>query len=292
MKRWIGLFLVTSTLGAGAWLGACRDTAPPPPSSTATLPLGYRPIVDSLLPPGDLGASVRRGLALLTATRESLPDYVGNKLRCVSCHPDGGRRLGGMPWVGVYARFPQYRSRNGRVILLSDRINSCFQRSLNGKPLPADGADMRDIIAYLAYLSRGVAVGDTVPGQGLKLLSITSGDSASGHHVFVENCVRCHGDNGQGTAIAPPLWGDESFNIGAGMARVRTAAAFIRGNMPFDRPGTLTDQQAFDVAVYVNSHSRPDLPGKELDWPRGNPPPDAAYPTRAAAQRSPATARQ
>jgi thiosulfate dehydrogenase len=290
--RWTSAFLWGSICGAELLLGACHRSPPKTPPASAALPPGYGPIVDSLLPAGDVGASIRRGLALMTATRDSLPDYVGNKLRCVSCHPDGGRRLGGMPWVGVYARFPQYRSRDGRVILLADRINSCFRRSLNGKPLPADGDDMRDIIAYLAYLSRGVAVGDTVPGQGLKLLSVTSGDSAAGQRVFVENCVRCHGDNGQGTVAAPPLWGDESFNIGAGMARVRTAAAFIHGNMPFDRPGTLTEQQAFDVAVYVNSHSRPDLPGKELDWPRGNPPPDAPYHTIAAGQRSPNTARQ
>jgi thiosulfate dehydrogenase len=71
------------------------------------------------------------------------------------------------------------------------------------------------------------------------------------------------------------------------MARVRTAAEFIRGSMPFDQPGTLTDQQAFDVAAYVNAQSRPDYRGKEADWPSGDPPPDAAYPTRAAQQKKP-----
>jgi thiosulfate dehydrogenase len=69
------------------------------------------------------------------------------------------------------------------------------------------------------------------------------------------------------------------------MARLRTAASFIRHNMPYDLPGTLTDQQAFDVAAYVNSHPRPDLAGKENDWPNGDAPPDAAYPTRASGRR-------
>ena len=82
--------------------------------------------------------------------------------------------------------------------------------------------------------------------------------------------------------MAPPVWGAHSYNIGAGMARVRTAAAFISDNMPFDQPGTLTDQQALDVAAYVNVHTRPDFPDKVHDWPNGDAPPDVAYPTDAA----------
>jgi thiosulfate dehydrogenase len=77
--------------------------------------------------------------------------------------------------------------------------------------------------------------------------------------------------------VAPPLWGPKSFNIGAGMARYRTAATFIVHNMPFDRPGSLTPQQALDVARYVDSRPRPDFPGKEHDWPKGGRPADAPY---------------
>jgi cytochrome c len=95
------------------------------------------------------------------------------------------------------------------------------------------------------------------------------------------------GGGGGGTAGAPAVWGPASYNIGAGMARVRPAAEFIRRNMPFDQPGTLTDQQAFNVAAYVNAHPRPDYRGKENDWPNGDPPPDAAYATRAAQQKKP-----
>jgi thiosulfate dehydrogenase len=76
------------------------------------------------------------------------------------------------------------------------------------------------------------------------------------------------------------VWGPQSYNIGAGMARVRTAAEFISRNMPLDAPGTLSDQQAIDVAAYVNGHARPDYRGKENDWPNGGAPPDVAYPTR------------
>jgi thiosulfate dehydrogenase len=87
--------------------------------------------------------------------------------------------------------------------------------------------------------------------------------------------------------VGPALWGDGSYNIGAGMARLRTAASFIRHNMPFDKPGTLTDQQAYDVAAYVVSMARPDLPGKERDWADGNAPNDVPYDTKGHTAKNP-----
>jgi thiosulfate dehydrogenase len=249
----------------------------------------FRVPADSEIPDDALGASIRRGRALLAATRDSLPAHVGNGLRCTSCHLDDGRRADAMPWVGVYARFPQYRSRNGGVNLLTDRVNDCFARSLNGRALPADGRDMRDIVAYMAFLSRGYPVGGTVEGQGLPRLAPLDGDTARGARVFATSCVACHGADGQGTPAAPPLWGPRSYNIGAGMARLRTAAAFIRHNMPYGSPH-LTDQQAFDVAAYVNARPRPDFAAKADDWPLGDPPPDVAYPTRAGRRAARAAA--
>jgi len=247
-------------------------------------PLAYRAPADSEIPNDDVGASIRRGLALMLATRDSLPRNVGSALRCVSCHPDAGRRPDGSPWLGVYARFPQYRARSGQVDIIEDRINDCFLRSMNGRPLPRDGRDMRDIVSYMAFLSKGVPVGATIVGQGLPKMAPLAADTVRGAEVLRTVCARCHGADGQGTAAAPPLWGPGSFTIGAGMARLRTAAAFIRYNMPYDQPGSLSDQQAYDVAAYVVSRPRPDFKGKEHDWPRGDPPPDAAYPTSPGAQ--------
>jgi thiosulfate dehydrogenase len=272
---------------------AAREAAadPPAPATPAAPPASTAPVVllhapaDSEIPPGPLGASIRRGHALLTATRDSLPSYVGNRLRCMSCHLDDGRRANAAPLVGAYVRYPAYMPRSGRVATIEDRINGCFLRSMNGRPLPADGRDLRDIVAYLAFLSRGVPVGATLEGQGFARLAPLTPDTARGEAIFINTCARCHGAGGQGTVVAPPVWGARSFNIGAGMARLRTAASFIRHNMPFDRPGSLTDQQAFDVAAYVTSRPRPDFPGKENDWPNGDAPPDAAYPTRAAAAK-------
>lgn len=261
---------------------ACNRPAPALPAKTAAAAP-----TDSEIPNDVFGASVRRGLALVSATRESLPSYDGSALRCISCHLDQGRRANGS-WIGSFARFPQYRSRRGAVELIEDRVNDCFTRSLNGKGLPPGSPDMRDIVAYLAFLSWRSPVGAPPQGPNARLQRFASltADTAAGHRTFGTTCVRCHGPDGQGTPVAPPLWGTKSFNIGAGMARVRTAASFVRDNMPFDQPGTLTDQQAFDVAAFVVAQPRPDFPGKQLDWPHGDPPPDVAYPTLAAAKKA------
>ncbi|MFT4978375.1 MAG: thiosulfate dehydrogenase, partial [Myxococcota bacterium] len=58
-------------------------------------------------------------------------------------------------------------------------------------------------------------------------------------------------------AVFPPLWGEGSYNWGAGMHRINTSAGFIWANMPLGQPGTLTEQQAWDVAAFINSHPRP-----------------------------------
>ena len=108
--------------------------------------VALRAPADSEIPDGPLGVSIRRGRALLNATRDSLPQYVGNRLRCVSCHLDNGLRANSSPWIGVYARFPQYRSRSGTVEVLEDRINDCFERSMNGRALPLASREMRDMV--------------------------------------------------------------------------------------------------------------------------------------------------
>ena len=221
--------------------------------------------------------SALRGRAILLATRDSLPRNVGNSLRCASCHLDNGLRPNAMPWVGSYARFPQYRARSGKVDLIEDRINDCFERSMNGKALAPAGRDMGDIVAYLAFLSNGIPVGAQMDGQGLARLKPLNGDLKRGVAIFASTCTRCHGANGQGTALAPPLWGAHSYNVGAGMANIITAASFIHALMPIDRAQRLTEQQAFDVATYINTRPRPDFPRKVHDWPKGGKPAGADY---------------
>ena len=251
---------------------------PPPPPGAVTLVVPE----DSEIPPGPEGQSIRRGRAILRYTPDSLPQYVGNGLSCTNCHLDSGTRPYAAPWVGVYGRFPQYRTRNAKLNVLGDRINDCFERSLAGKAIPFDGPDMADNIAYMAFLSRRIPNGAVMEGQGFTQLTPLVPDTSRGRQVFANRCVKCHGRDGLGTEDGPPLWGPKSYSIAAGMARVRTAAAFIHRNMPDDKPRTLTPQQAFDVAAYVNSKPRPDFAGKENDWPNGDHPPDVPYETRAA----------
>lgn len=253
--------------------------APPPPGSAPV-----RLIVpgESEIPDGPEGASIRRGRAIVSHVRDSLPGRTRSALNCTNCHLDLGTRAWSAPWVGVYGRFPQYRSRNAKLNVLEDRINDCFERSLNGQALPLDGPDIRDIVAYMAWLSRRVPAGVVMAGQGFARLEPLEADPGRGEGIYVAECARCHGDRGAGTVLAPPVWGDSSFTIGAGMGRVRTAAAFIKFNMPYDRPGSLSEQQAFDVAAYITSRPRPDFAGKENDWPHGDHPPDVPYVTRAA----------
>jgi thiosulfate dehydrogenase len=293
------------TARGGPWIGVaalalalagCNRAAPPVSRTSALLPdsvaspPGFFVPSDSLIPGGPLGVSIRRGRAIMLATGDSLPGHVGNRLACGNCHLDAGTRASSGSWVGAFATFPQYNARAGRVIRIEDRVNECLRRSLNGVPLAEDGRDMTDVVAYLAFLSSGVPHGSDPAWLGYRRLRPCVPDTGAGARLFATACVRCHGPAGEGTNVAPPLWGPQSYAIGAGMARIHTAAAFIRWNMPFDQAGTLSDQQAYDVAAFVLSHSRPDTPGKERDWPNGDPPPDAAYPTLAG--RRPAAQRQ
>lgn len=266
-----------------AAVGDTASAAAPAPTKTARTP--FRVPLESEVTDSVSLASIRRGRALIHSTRDSLPRYVGANLTCANCHMNDGMEKDAMPLVGSYARFPQYRGRSGEVDLIENRINDCFERSMNGRALPWDGADMRDMIAYLAFLSRGVPVGGEIEGQGLPPLKTLVGDTTRGREVFAASCVACHGADGQGTPAGPPLWGPRSYNIGAGMARVNSAARFIHQLMPRDRPRSLTPQQAFDVATYINTRPRPDFARKADDWPKGGAPPDVAYPVRSAAPR-------
>lgn len=236
------------------------------------------------LPPGPEGEMVRRGLKLVSSTPQELADHVGASLSCTNCHLNGGRTAHAIPWAGIYGQFPQYRDREGRVIRLEDRINECFARSLNGKPLDERDPRMVAIVSYIAWLSRGVAVGARVDGQGVTKLKLARApDKKRGKKLFGERCAACHGPDGQGkngpnrVTLYPPLWGEHSFNIGAGMARLETAAGFVLANMPPGLVGSLTPDDAYDIAAFVTQQPRPDYAAKAGDWPLGGKPPDARY---------------
>ncbi len=260
---------------------AADDIPRTAPATATSTPLDYTAPSDSAIPDNALGISIRRGLALIVHTTDSLPEFATGNIQCASCHLDAGRRRDAAPLSGVYARFPKYMERTGAVIPLEDRVNYCFTRSLAGNRLPNDSREMQDIIAYLAFLSRGVPVGVHIAGEGMPKLTRLTGDTARGSTLFATTCTACHGRGGQGIKGAfPALWGSASYSIGASMAREERAATFIRHFMPQNKPGSLTDQQAFDLAAYINAQPRPDSPGKENDWPVGGADADVPYATK------------
>jgi thiosulfate dehydrogenase len=238
---------------------------------------------ETTIPSGPLGDAIRRGKQLLTNTKEELPDHVGNGLHCTSCHLNGGTVANAGPWVGIVGEFPEYRSRAARVSTLEDRINECFERSMNGTALDPHSNEMAAIISYMTWLSKDSPVGHDVASRGFKRdPDPLAGDSARGKTVYTAKCASCHGDDGAGKMagsayLYPALWGDKSFNIGSGMGRLETAAAFVRWNMPLGQGGTLSAQDTFDVAKYFTEQARPDFAGKSGDWPKGDKPRDARY---------------
>ena len=265
--------ILCTALLVGVLPSAFAQTATPP---TWSAPEG--------IPDGPFGNAVKAGWLIVTQSPKYAAGYAGSALNCTSCHLDGGRTPNASPWVGIWGVFPEYRSRNARVNLLADRINDCFERSLNGRRLPLDGAEMRNIQAYMQWISRNVPTGQNGTGRGFKrIVSPHPADIANGKRIYAEKCAVCHGTDGQGAygehgeTLFPPLWGARSFNIGAGMARLNTAAAFVKSNMPLGQGGTLTDQEAFDVAAYFTQQARPDFAGKDYDWPQGGKPEDARY---------------
>ncbi|MFP5230566.1 MAG: c-type cytochrome [Acidobacteriota bacterium] len=227
-------------------------------SAQAAHPMPWQPPSHDDIPPTALGQSIRRGRHLFEDTALFAPQYTGARVSCASCHAADGIQPWAMPMVGLPASFPMYSKRAGRMISLPDRIEECFVRSENGRPLPYDSQDMKSIVAYIAWLSASEPQNRPFRGRGLPLLPRMPSNPQRGAAVYAQQCAGCHGDEGQGIApLYPPLWGPDSFNDGAGMNDVRKMASFVQRNMPQNRMGILTPQQAFDVAAFIHRQPRP-----------------------------------
>ncbi len=234
---------------------------------------------------------VMLGRRLLNETARLLPDNVGNGLNCNSCHMANGREPLRNHYLNAGGNYPRYMPRPGKEIDLTERINGCFMRSMNGKKLPVDSPEMQGMLAYMHWLGDGMPKGAKVAGrtEGPIDTSLVP-DPVRGEQIYAAQCASCHGNNGEGMKdpfgdyIFPPLWGDDSFNIGAGMARLYKAAAFVKHNMPlavtYEPPygqTLLPDQDAVDVAEYFIKQPRPDFAGKANDWLHDKKPKDARY---------------
>jgi thiosulfate dehydrogenase len=233
------------------------------------------------------GTLVKYGHTLFTDTANEIGPtvsdparrFAGNNLACRNCHLQGGTKPYAMALIGVWGQFPRYRAREGVVVTLENRINGCMERSMNGRALPLESREMRAFSAYMRWLSTGVPDGAKLKGAGtLRIKEPARAANASrGAEVFSEICSACHGADGLGQRAQtgagyqfPPLWGPDSYNNGAGMSRLLTAAAYAMHNMPigtaFNAP-VLTDEQAYDVAAYIISQKRPEEANLDKDFP-------------------------
>jgi thiosulfate dehydrogenase len=205
--------------------------------------------------------------------------HTGIRMSCASCHLGAGTEPGTLSLLQSAAAYPRFSGRDGGVRDLVDRINGCMTRSMNGRELPRDSVEMVAMVSYINSLGDVYAA----MGPGRRAVSepaafktpARAADPVAGERVFGERCAICHGGDGAGLQatperadgyVFPPLWGPDSFNNGAGMHRVLTAARFIKAKMPLGQ-ADLTDEQAFDVAAYINSKPRPQMANLDRDYP-------------------------
>jgi thiosulfate dehydrogenase len=205
--------------------------------------------------------------------------HQSNGMNCQNCHLEAGSKVWGNNYGAVAATYPKFRERSGTKESIIKRVNDCIERSLNGKGLDSNSREMRAIVSYIKFIGQYVPKDSIPEGTGIWKLKFMNraADASNGQIAYEQKCVNCHGKNGEGIKNSdgivytyPPLWGQYSYNIGAGLFRLSRLAGYIKTNMPFgatyENP-QLTDEEAWDIAAYINSRPRP---SKDLskDWPK------------------------
>jgi thiosulfate dehydrogenase len=300
----ITIFLVTAACSRGDNLPApvspYKLSGPLVSSETTMVTAWYfpkNPLTDPTLDDSKLSNEIKWGFRIFTNTPGEALRFAPGKISCSNCHLNAGQRERALPLVGVAGMFPEYNRRSGRLYTLTDRIVDCFVRSENGTgnitdeswdALPTTTSkEVLALSAYLTWLALGSEVGKNPSWRGQnvialsKLIPIEKLDPGKGEALFLEHCTNCHGQDGQGVAIGDkkpgPLWGPDSWNDGAGAARVYTLAGIIRYSMPYLNPGSLTDEEAQQLAAFVNSKPRPAYPFKDRDYLTEKLPVDSVY---------------
>jgi len=227
----------------------------------------FTPPDESQLPDNAFGELVLQGRNIFVNTPQNAAEFVGNGLSCSNCHLDQGRKADSAPLWGAYGMYPAYRKKNDKVNTFTERMQGCFEFSMNGKAPSSDSHVMKALSTYAYWLATQAPIGESLPGRLYPVIPAPEKgyDLAKGKQIYAAQCALFHGDEGEGQRSAgkfvfPPLWGKDSNNWGAGMHRINTAAGFIKQNMPLGKGNTLSDEEAWHVAAYVNSHERPQDP--------------------------------
>lgn len=234
------------------WLGASLAPGQAPTKS------------ERKLPAGPLGEVITLGRVLVekTASHELSKPYVGNALNCTSCHLRNGVDPKAASFLGVATAYPAWSPREQRVITLEDRVLNCFMRSCHGVRPPLGSEVSVAITAYITWLSaeEPIRMNAQRPAgpRAVPRLTVDAAhaDPNRGGKLYAARCADCHGHDGQGVESYPPVWGEQSYNQGAGLANVVQLASWLKVAMPLDDTD-LTDQEALDLAAFVNSHPRP-----------------------------------
>jgi thiosulfate dehydrogenase len=233
-------------------------------NTTSNAEKGSASDVPMPLPPGELGRIIALGKDIVerTGSHPLSKAYVGNSLTCSSCHLDAGTHPAAATFLGVATAYPAWSPRETRVITLEDRVLNCFMRSMNGIRPPNGSEVSVAVTTYITWLSTGqpIAMNPKTPlgPSSVPPLKIdpSRGNANRGAALFADKCSSCHGKDGLGNEEGPPVWGMMSYNDGAGLSKNDKLAAWLKVAMPMDDP-SLTDQEALDVASFVNSRPRP-----------------------------------
>lgn len=264
------------------------------PNSAESVLKNWKAPDTSTIPQGKAGEEIRYGRELIANTSvyfgpKGKIKFISNGMNCQNCHNDAGTKPYAFNFSAVASTYPQFRNRSESIASIADRINSCFIRSLNGQALDTNSHEMTSMIAYINWVGKDVPKGVKPENAGvMKLAYLDRAADPEKGKVAYATCEGCHGKDGQGLLnekgnvyTYPPLWGTHSYNDGAGMQRLGNFAGFIKDNMPFGtnyKHPVLTDEEAWDVAAFVNSQPRPhkdqskdytDLTHKPFDSPTG-----------------------
>ncbi len=236
-------------------------------AQSASPTASFHPPPHGTIPDTPLGRTVRLGEEIFRHTGTAASAFVGNDLACSNCHIDAGRLANAGPMWAAWVAFPAYRGKNERVNTFAERLQGCFRYSMNGKPPPLGDKVLVALESYSAWLARGAPTGAEMPGRGYPKLPKPGlpPDSARGAKIYAARCALCHGADGAGQSavgrvVFPPVWGRRSYNWGAGMTQINSAAGFVKANMPLGLGNSLSDQEAWDVATFIDSQSRPQDP--------------------------------